>query len=160
MIAVASQIENHFSRKIREGERLMNTPRFLIASIAVVIMMAATEYFVHALCLQELYEGTAPLWRSLAEMNQKLWILWAVYLVMAPLFVLIYIKGYEANQPGVIQGVRYGLLLGLLFSVPMAFSSYVVMPIPFSLALGWFLGSLGEFILMGGVVGIIYRPKK
>ena len=76
---------------------------------------------------------------------------------MAFLLVWLFAKGWEADKPWLGQGVRFGLALGLLFSLPMGFSMYAIMPIPFSLALGWFAGALAEFVIASIIAARVFR---
>lgn len=90
-------------------------------------------------------------------MQGLMWLMWAGYLIFAPAFALVYVKGYEANKSGVGQGVRYGLIIGILLSAPQSLGWYAVLPIPGILALYWFVAGLAESIAAGTVVGLIYK---
>ena len=50
------------------------------------------------------------------------------------------------------------LVIGLFTSIPFAYGTYVMIPIPYSLALQWFIFGLLETIVLGIVVALIYRP--
>jgi len=55
------------------------------------------------------------------------------------------------------QGLRFGLYAGLLVAFPQSLVWYVVLPIPFVLAAGWFAGTLADCLVAGAVVGLTYR---
>ena len=57
-------------------------------------------------------------------------------------------------------GGRYGLWVGLFISIPMAFNLYVVLPVPGSLALQWFIYGLFQTIICGTVLAMVYKPTK
>ena len=57
-----------------------------------------------------------------------------------------------------MEGVRYGLIIGLFFLIPSAFGQYATYPIPFSLAVQWFVYGLIEFIIFGIIAAVIYKP--
>jgi hypothetical protein len=90
-------------------------------------------------------------------MRQMMWIFWVGYLVFAPFFALIYVKGYEKGKPGLGQGFRYGLYMGAMLSVMNGFAWYVILPIPLVLAFYWFLATLVEFIVAGIAAGLVYH---
>src|SRR2546422_8451465 len=92
----------------------MNTKRWLLASVAVFVVIGVLEFLVHGVLLSGLYKQTASVWRAEAEMRQMMWIFWAGYLVFAPFFTLIYVKGYEKGKPGLGQGFRFGLYVGAM----------------------------------------------
>ena len=104
--------------------------------------------------LQGLYAETKHLWRP--DMASKMWIMQVVSLVTSFLFVYIFTKGYEGK--GIMEGFRFGLIVGLFTSLPMGYGSYAVMPIPYELAFKWFLYGTAEMIVVGMIAALIYRP--
>ena len=135
----------------------MNTKRWLLASVAVLVVVAVLEFLIHGVLLSDVYRQTASVWRSDAEMQKMMWIFWVGMLVFAPFFALIYVKGYEKGKPGLGQGFRYGLYVGAMLSVMHSFGWYVILPIPLALAFYWFLGILVEFIAAGVAAGLVYH---
>ena len=120
-------------------------------------MIAVMESFIHGVLLSDMYRATASVWRAKPEMQQMMWIFWAGYLVFAPFFALIYVKGYEKGKPGLGQGIRCGLYVGAMLSVMQSFGWYAILPIPFVLAFYWFVAILVEFIAAGAAAGLVYR---
>lgn len=135
----------------------MNTKRWLLASVAVVVVIGVLEFLIHGVLLSDIYKQTASVWRSEAEMQKMMWMFWVGILVFAPFFVLIYVKGYEKGKPGLGQGFRYGLYVGAMLSVMNSFGWYVLLPIPLALVFYWFLAILAEFILAGIAAGLVYH---
>ena len=70
---------------------------------------------------------------------------------------LIFSKGFE--NKGIMEGVRYGLYVALMVSLPMAYVTYAVQPIPYTLALQWFLYGLVVNIICGVVLSFMFKPK-
>jgi hypothetical protein len=132
----------------------MNARRYLFASLGVFVVYEILSIIIYWVLLKGAFKGV---WRDQAEMNAYMPILWAVGLILSFLFVFIYIKGYEGK--GLMEGVRYGFWIGLLMSIPMAFSSYATLPIPLSLAIKWFAYGLIQFIIIGIVAAAIYKPQ-
>ncbi|UCD70562.1 MAG: hypothetical protein JSW70_06020 [Syntrophobacterales bacterium] len=133
----------------------MNIKRFIIASIAVFICFQVLNFIIHGVILDSTYESLKDVWRP--DMMSKMWIMYITSLILSFLFVYIFTKGYEAR--GIAEGVRYGLLIGLLMNIPGMFNQYVIYPIPFYLALQWFIYGTIEFIACGIVAALIYKPK-
>lgn len=134
----------------------MNVKRFIIASIIVFVVFEVINFFIHDIILAGAYEITAEIWR--ADMPQKMWIIYLGDLVKSFLFVYIFIKGY-ANKSWA-EGLRYGLLIGLYVSIGMGFGSYAMYPIPFSMAIQWFVYCIIQLIVCGIVTALIYKPAK
>jgi len=134
----------------------MNTKKWIIASVVVFVVAQILEFIIHYLILGGSYQATAHLWRPTEEMNQMMWLMWLTGLIWAFIFVYIFAKGYENR--GVMEGVRFGLIIGLFYSLPMSLGSYATMPIPFSLALNWFIFGMIEIIILGIMAALLYKP--
>jgi hypothetical protein len=135
----------------------MQTKRWVQASSAAFLVLFVLEGIVHQVLLKGLYQQTASLWRPEADIQRLLWLFWGGYLVFAIAFVWIYAKGYEEKKGGLGQGIRFGLVMGILLSVMQNLGWYVVLPIPGILAWYWFLAGMAESLAMGICVGLIYR---
>jgi hypothetical protein len=129
--------------------------KFWTGFVVVFVVLALVEFIVNTLLLSSAYEATANLWRPMAEM--KIWLFYIVYLFIAFFFTLIFSKGYEGK--GAIEGLRYGFYVGMLMAVPMAYGSYASMPMPYSLALQWFIYGLIEYIILGVVLALVWGKE-
>jgi hypothetical protein len=135
----------------------MNVKRFVYASVLVFLLGQVLGYLIHGVILAPAYLATEKLWRPQAEVASNMWIMWVTGLITAVLFVFIFVKGYEGK--GVQEGLRYGFLIGVLMSLPAAYDTYAMLPIPYSMALGWFLYGTIAWMFMGALAAIVYRPK-
>ena len=137
----------------------MNTKRWLLASLAVLVAHDVMEMIIHGGIMSGSYMEIASVWRPEAEMMSKMWIIYILTpLFFSPAFVYIFIKGYEGR--GIGEGIRFGLVVGLMISVPMAYNQYTVYPIPYIMAFQWFVYTLIEFIILGIVAAAIYKPAE
>jgi hypothetical protein len=136
----------------------MNTKRLALASLAVFVVFSVVDGVVNNVLLTDLYKQTASVWRPDSEIQGNMWLMWLGTLILAPLFALIYTKGYEADKPGLGQGVRYGLIVGVLLSAPQCLVWYAVLPIPAVLSVWWFAAGMAESVAAGAAAGLIYRP--
>lgn len=130
----------------------MKWKAFLTTALAVYVVAQLSDYLIHGVILDSAYEATKQLWRP--DMDAKMWIMALVTAIWSVLFTLIFIKGYEAR--GWMEGVRFGLLIGLFTSIPMAYGTYVMLPIPYSLAFQWFVYGTVQCILSGVVVALVW----
>lgn len=136
----------------------MNTKRWIWASLAVFVISQILEYIIHGIILAGAYQATATLWRSEEEMRSMAWMMWLSGLIFSFLFVYIFAKGYENR--GFMEGVRFGVLMGVFFSVPMSLGTYASMPITGAIAVGWFVWGVIEITLLGILTAIIYKPAE
>lgn len=132
--------------------------RTILAIIVVFIVWSVLDMVIHGILLEETYQATATakLWRPMAEMDITLMSI--VTLAYTACFVFLY--SLFVSNKSVATGIKFGALFGLTAGISMGFGSYVFMPIPLSLALTWFAGTLVESIVSGALVGVIVKPEE
>jgi len=113
----------------------MNKRNFILTSIIVFVAYEVVNNIIHFLILSSAYKALVNVWRH--DMMQKMWIMYVTALIFSFLFVYIFSKGYEGR--GIQEGIRYGLIMGLLMNVVGMFNQYAVYPLPFSLVIQWFV---------------------
>jgi hypothetical protein len=133
----------------------MNTKRFLLAVVAVFVFVNFFEMLYHQYLVGELYGQTAELWRPTETMEDYMLWMWIVYALLSVMFCYIFLKGYE--NKGVMEGVRYGLLIGILMAHG-SFVMYAVMPIPFAMAVYWIVDALVLCTVSGAILAAVYKP--
>lgn len=146
----------YFASSFKQKEVIMNIKRFIIASLAVFISFEILDFIIHSVILMNAYESLEHIWRP--DMMDKMWIMYLTALFFSFMFVYIFTKGYEGK--GWIEGARFGLIIGLLMLVVGIFNQYVVFPIPLSLTIQWLIYGLIEYIIIGIVAALIYKPKQ
>jgi len=132
----------------------MNVKRYLLASVAVFVTGMVLDQLIHNVILKATYESLKHLWRP--DMDSLMWIRPVIGVIWSFLFTYIFVKGYEGK--GIMEGVRFGAVIGLFTSIPMAYGTYIIIAIPYSLAFQWFVYGLIENILIGIVVAAVYKP--
>lgn len=128
--------------------------RTFLAVVAVFIAWSILDFVIHGMFLQSTYEATANLWRPMEEMNMPL--MYIVTLAYTVCFVVIY--DVFVSEKSISAGIKFGALFGLAAGISMGFGSYSYMPIPLSLALSWFAGTLVESIVAGALAGALIKP--
>ncbi|MGB5304634.1 MAG: hypothetical protein WBO57_00160 [Gammaproteobacteria bacterium] len=126
----------------------------IIAIVAIFIAWSVLDMLIHGILLEEAYKATADLWRPMEDMNMPL--MYLVTLAYTACFVIIY-SVFVGNKSAA-TGIKFGALFGLAAGISMGFGSYSYMPIPLSLAVSWFAGTLVEAIVAGVLVGVIVKP--
>lgn len=128
--------------------------------VAVYFIVFALDALIHGIILDPIYSSDAlkSVWRS--DMESKMWIYPVLSIFFSFFFTLIFSKGYEGK--GIAEGIRYGIYVSLMMNIPMAYGAFVSYPIPYSLALQWFLYGTLEFIIAGVVLSLIFgmKPKE
>ncbi|MGE5799823.1 MAG: hypothetical protein ACM337_05805 [Syntrophaceae bacterium] len=127
--------------------------KIFLAAVVVFVLWSVLDFIVHGVILKSAYTSTASLWRPMAEM--KMGLMYVSVFIAALAFSAIY--GFLVTKKSLMVGLTYGLLYGIAVGVGMGYGSYSMMPIPYSMALTWFLGSVIEAILGGVLLGAIIR---
>jgi len=138
----------------------MNAKQKWLAVLGAFVVIWASDFLIHHLWLGDFYRAHAHWWRPEAEMASLMHVMFLAQLILAWLLVLVYARGYEADKAGLAQGIRFGLLMGVLLMGPSSLMHLVVYPYPSFLIGSWFLGGLMQLILAGAVVGALYKPAK
>ena len=127
--------------------------------VTVFIVTVLTNFLIHQVLLGGLYRSASmsALMRPEAEGQANLWIHFVTAAIASFFFTLIFSKGYEGK--GIGEGVRFGFYVGMLMSIPMAYDTYAEMPIPYSLALQWFIYGVIQFLILGIVIAAVYGKK-
>ncbi|MFQ5349617.1 MAG: hypothetical protein ACE5EG_04140 [Thermoanaerobaculia bacterium] len=134
----------------------LNWKKLWITVVVVYVVNQIMGFVIHALWLGETYASLASIWRPEAEMTEKMWIMFVTAAVYCFFFVYLFARGCEGT--GIGEGVRFGVIIGLFVGVFSAYDWYVILPIPYSLALKWFLTGMIASIVMGIVTALLYKP--
>ncbi|HEX9281276.1 MAG TPA: hypothetical protein VF878_02245 [Candidatus Udaeobacter sp.] len=129
--------------------------RFIIAFLAAYIFLFVWGWLLNGVLLKAVYAETPNLWRTQSEMMSLLhWIILGQALVVFS-FVMIYATGFAGG--GIIAGIRLGLLLEIA-AIGMRMAIYAVQPFPGKLIFYGSASGLIEMIIVGAIVGAIYKP--
>jgi len=127
-----------------------------IGFAVVFVLVFALDYIINNYLMMSTYAQVSNLWRPMEEMKWGLMVVCQLF--FAFFFTLIFSKGYEAR--GVWEGVRYGFYVSMMVNVPGAYMTYATMPVPYSLALQWFLYGSAEMIIAGIALALVFKKKK
>lgn len=134
----------------------MKNKTFWIGLIVVFIVMQGLGYVIHEVLMGDTYEKLASIFRPEAEMMDMMWMMMVSGAVMMFMFCYIFTRGYEGK--GIMEGVRFGFLIGLLMAGPMAIDPHVIYPVPADVATIWLISSVMSLIIAGAVFASIYKP--
>src|SRR5438874_4825361 len=129
--------------------------RFMLAFVAAYVFIFAWGWLLNGVFLKDVYAQTPNLWRSQSKMMSLFhWIIIGQALVLFA-FVMIYASGFAGG--GVIAGICLGILLEIAV-LGMRMGIYAVQPFPGKLIVYGCISGLIEMIIVGAIVGAIYKP--
>ena len=129
--------------------------RFIVAFIAAYIFIFFWGWLLNGVLLKDVYAQTQNLWRPQSEtMSLVHWIISGQALLVLA-FVMIYASGFAGG--GVAAGIRLGIMLEIA-AIGMRLVLYAVQPFPGKLIVYGSVSGLIEMIIVGAIVGAIYKP--
>ena len=133
----------------------MNVKKLVLTIIVVFVVANITGFLIHAMLLAPDYMAVKEHYRPEGQ-EKMIWICLA-YLAFAIGSVIVYAKGVEA-KPWLGQGIRFGILMWLVLTVPSFFIAYAVQPVPTMLMVKQVLFEGIDKIVLGVITAALYRP--
>lgn len=131
----------------------MNKVRLILTIVVIFILANLTGFFIHAIWLKPDYMLVANLFRPAGQ--EKLVFIVLAYIAFAIGSVWLYAHGVE-NKPLLMQGVRFGIAMWLVLTIPSFFIAYGTQPIPALLMSKQVLSELVGKIFLGVVTALVY----
>ena len=134
--------------------------RFWISGVVMSVLFLMSGFVVHGVLLHNDYAQLPNLLRPEAEaQGYFMWMLLADVL-MGFGFTWIYLKGREAGKPAVGQGLRFGIAIAVLMTIPMYLIYYAVQPWPGAVVVKQIVYDVISVLVMGVVVALINQGPK
>ena len=134
----------------------MKNKTFWIGFVAVFVVMQGLGYVIHEVMMGDTYERLASIFRPEAEMNDMMWMMMVSGAVTIFMFCYIFTRGYEGK--GIMEGVRFGALIGFLMAGPIAIDPHVIYQVPAEVASIWLISGIATLMVAGAVFAAIYKP--
>jgi hypothetical protein len=134
----------------------MNTSRWILGNVVILVFFFVYEYILHGVLLMDLYNQISSIFRP--EGYTTAFYIWMIVgtLIFSFGFGYIFIKGREGK--GCAEGVRFGLLIGVAFFLPVVIGAYALHPIPAKLAIFQAVGYIIEMPIAGAIFSAVYKP--
>jgi hypothetical protein len=130
--------------------------KFLVSWVVLFVAWMMGSFVVHGTLLHEDYARLPNLFRSESEAQHHFPLMLLAHAILSGAFVWIYSRGVE-DVPWLAQGLRFGLAVALLTTVPTYMIYYVVQPMPGSTVLKQIVFSGILAVLLGLLVAFLYR---
>ena len=131
----------------------MNIQRFGMAAVAVFVVFGLV-YYGAMLVFDEQYRA---LFQRLDINDQPNLVFWLGAVLYTLVFCYIFVQGHEGK--GIGEGVRYGLLIGLLIlALDLGFFGFTSPPMNIALAIS--ATDIVAAIAAGATVAAIYKPAE
>ena len=132
----------------------MNWKNFFITFIVLYILGFALNFVIHGVILAATYNSLNDVWRP--DMDRLMWVQAVTALFLTFFFIYIFARGREGK--GIMEGLRYGLIIWGFMSIPSIYGQYMAYPLPYSLVLKWLVADLVVMVILGITVSLLYKP--
>ena len=135
----------------------MSYSRIVLAGVAGVVAFYIHGFIVFGKLIANDYNPYLAVYRTSDTVIHYMPIGFLCTLIGTVVLALIYAKGYEGGR-GIVEGLRFGLLIGLFVAMVCVGENYVTLNIGGKLALEQAVGTLTGWTVVGVVIGLIYKP--
>jgi hypothetical protein len=104
--------------------------RFFISGFVIAIASLLLGFVVHGNLLAGDYQQLTGLFRGPEDSVKHFPFMIFAHLLIGFAFTWIYRKGLEPGKPAIGQGIRFGLAVALLSTIPTCLMYYAVQPMP------------------------------
>ena len=139
----------------------MNYMRVGLAAMAVWAAYLAVGLLIHGVMLSDVWESLHRdgAVRTEAMTRTVLPVGFGLALPGSLVFAYAYAKGYEGG-PGLQEGLRFGVLIGLLMVAFGIGWSYVTFPVPLEFLTWMSVAMVIQFAALGMVAGLVYKKRR
>jgi hypothetical protein len=134
----------------------MNATRLVLAALAATVVDGIYGFAVYGTALSNQFMALPAVFRSAESGAAALPLMFAGILVGMFAVTYIYAKGYEGGR-GLQEGLRFGLVIGIFHAGYFIGVLYGILNIGRGLALVMALAGLGEWLVVGCTIGVVYR---
>ena len=137
----------------------MNMGRLALAAVAATVVDGIYGFAVYGNALGNLFMAFPGVFRPTEAQTEYLPVMFCGILVGMFAVTYIYAKGYEGGS-GLMEGLRFGLVIAIFNAGYFVATSYGILNIGRRLTLAMALAGLGEWLLVGSTIGLIYRSAR
>ena len=131
--------------------------KFLVSVVVIFVLSMALGFLVHGVLLNAAYtQLQGLLFRTPQDAESYFPYMLLAHVLISFGFVWIYQRGKE-DKPFLGQGIRYGLAVAVLMTIPMYLIYYAVQPMPPALVYKQIVFDTLGVLLMGIVVAWLNR---
>jgi hypothetical protein len=133
--------------------------KFIATWVVVFVLWMVGSFIVHAKLLHEDYAALPSLFRTDADSQQFFPLMIVAHVILAGAFSWIYIRGHEA-RPWLPQGLRFGLAVALLTTIPTYIIYYAVQPMPSATVMKQIVFDSMLMLILGAAAAYMNRVPK
>jgi hypothetical protein len=132
--------------------------KFIVAWIVLFVAWFIGSFIVHGVLLHPDYVQLTNLFRTESDAQKYFPLMVLAHVLLSGAFVWIYARGVEA-KPWMAQGVRFGIAVALLTTVPTYMIYFVVQPMPGNVVVKQIVFDSVLMVILGMIAAWLYRDR-
>ena len=133
--------------------------KFWMSAVLMGVLSLALGFVVHGWLLAPDYQRLSALFRGEADAQAFLPAMIVAHLLVGVGFTWIYLKGREA-KPFLQQGVRFGLAVAVLTTIPKYLIYFAVQPMPGNIVVKQIVFDTIAMVIMGVACAWINQDRR
>lgn len=133
--------------------------KFFVAWIVIFVAWFLGSFLVHGVLLSADYTRLGALFRTPADSQHYFPLMILAHVMLAGAFAWIYARGVE-SRPWLGQGIRFGIAVAFLTTVPTYLIYFVVQPMPAETVVKQIVFDGALMVILGVIAGWLYRDGK
>jgi hypothetical protein len=133
----------------------MNLTRLALAAVAATVVDGVYGFAVYGNALAGQFGAFPAVFRSTATQSAYIPGMLAGILIAMLAVTYLYAKSYEGG--GLAEGLRFGVLMAVFHAGYFVATDYAILNIGRRLAAGMAVAGFGEWLIVGGAIGLMYR---
>lgn len=131
--------------------------KFIISVVVLFILSLGLGFVVHGTLLSDQYGQLPNLYRTMEDSENYFGFMLAAHLLIAIGLTWIYRMGHEAGKSWLAQGIRFGIAVAVLSTIPIYLIYYAVQPAPQSLMIAQIAYDVPAVVILGIVTALINK---
>jgi hypothetical protein len=131
--------------------------KLIIAGVAAFLISLIFSFIVHGMLLHDDYAALPNLFRTDTDAQGHAPFMLLSHLLKGFAFAWVYARGISPGVPWPGQGIRFGIAMALLITVPLYLVYYAVQPMPGMVVVKQMVFDSIGTILMALAVAFVYR---
>ena len=131
--------------------------KFIISVIVLFVLSMGLGFVIHATLLADQYAALTDLYRQGADAESQFMYMLAAHVLIAIGLTWIYRMGQQPDKPWLAQGVRFGIAIAVVSTIPMYMIYYAVQPMPHSLMTMQVVYDVPAMVIMGIATALLNK---
>lgn len=134
--------------------------QFWLSGVVMSVVALLFSFVVHGLLLGDDYAAVQQLYRTPEESHGYFHFMVIAHVLFGFALTWIYRQGVDTGKSVVGQGIRFGIAVALLMTIPTYLIYYAVQPLPGAMVVKQIVFDGIAMVVLGIIVAALNRPAR